>query len=164
MAMQLNCNGLLKDSRAKKISRASCKNRKKWGSQLSSREKKGRTLTGSLHRYFLQETISTKEFLTMTCSQFGAPHICLNQPKLGSIMHSIAYHGLICGSWGYVCELGLKFWVDIEISSSWRHLCPGEACSQYVCELLYSWRNRVDRHCRSSASPSSWLVRLRFRL
>ncbi len=30
--------------------------------------------------------------------------------------------------------------------------------------MLYSWRNRVDRHRRSRASPSLWLVELRFRL
>jgi hypothetical protein len=29
--------------------------------------------------------------------------------------------------------------------------------------MLYSWRNRVDRHCRSRASPSLWLVGLMFR-
>jgi hypothetical protein len=37
----------------------------------------------------------------MTCSQFEACHICLTQPKLGSIVHSITYHRLICGYWQF---------------------------------------------------------------
>jgi hypothetical protein len=103
MRMQLNCSGLSRDSRAKRIVRGRPGGERgvrdyfkfskapagtgKCGTLNCQVGKKGQTLTGFLRKYFLRETVSSKGlFFVMTCSQIGSLPHCLTQPKMGSMV------------------------------------------------------------------------------
>jgi hypothetical protein len=105
MAMQSNCSGSSRDLRAKRIvrgrpgaerggreyfkfSKAPARTGKCGALNCQVGAKKDSPLLGSYVSIFYEKRFLVRSFLVMTCSQIGSLPHCLNQLKLGSIVHS----------------------------------------------------------------------------